>query len=120
MKPPILQTDWLNRVAFKPDSSADQLETFFVHAVDPKHKNALSVWLNLSAHGKERHGEVRCIVSVGNEHRVASERWPIQRVQIDPERAGVGIGESAIQEGALERPRPWPRLCSELGSGPHR
>ena len=98
MKPPVLQTDWMNRVAFRPDRLAPQSETFFLHAADPKRPRALWVRLNLFCDGKERYGDTQAVWFGEDGVKIARERWPIQRVQIDPERAGVGMGESNIQD----------------------
>lgn len=98
MKPPVLQTDWMNRVAFQPDRLAPHSETFFLHATDPNHPRALWVRMHLFCDGKERHGETQAVWFGEDGIKVARERWPIQRVQIDPERAGVGIGECNIQD----------------------
>jgi hypothetical protein len=102
MIPPILQTDWMNRVAFDPESGSPQVESFYLKANDPKHPRAIWIRLSLYGAGKDRYGETQAIYFDGaaGKNLVASERWPVGRVQIDPERAGVGIGESNIQEAA--------------------
>lgn len=102
MKPPILQTNWHNRVAFRPTGAASCAETFTLTAVDPRHPRALWLHFSLFAHHKQRYGEVQAILfdAATGEHRTASERFPVERITIDPERAGVGIGENNIQESA--------------------
>jgi hypothetical protein len=107
MRPAILQTDSLNRVAFDPDAGAAHLETFFLHLSDPKHPRSVTLRLTLCSQGPKvpaqngRFGEVEVIYTeAGKAPRLAKERWPVNRVQIDPERAGVGIGESNVQENA--------------------
>ncbi len=105
MRPAILQKDSLNRVAFNPTSDAAHLETFYLHVTDPKHSRSLSLRFSLCAKGdgtpaaQGRFGEVQAVVvEEGKAPRIATERWPLGRVQIDPERAGVGMGESVVGE----------------------
>ena len=103
MKPPILQTNWHNRVAFRPSGTASCVETFTITVTDPRHPRALWLHFNLFAHHKERYGEVQAIffdAATGEHHTTVAERFPADRIHIDPERAGVGIGENNIQESA--------------------
>ncbi len=99
MKPPQLLPDWTNRVMFDPERTKRHVESFFIKANDPKARRAVWLKLTVFAGPQDSFGEVWGIwfdATCG--HLAAKERFPITRVLVDPERPGIGIGESAIEE----------------------
>lgn len=102
MKPPVLQSHWYNRASFDPQGTADQVEAFHLRAIDPKTGKSLWVQLSLAGDAKQRSGTVRAVYTdptVGKTWKAAN-RFGADRIELDPERPGAGIGESIIEDGA--------------------
>ncbi|MBC7794730.1 MAG: hypothetical protein H7Z43_13585 [Clostridia bacterium] len=102
MKPPVLQAHWYNRASFDPQGHTDQIEAFHLRAVDPHTGKSLWVQLSLSGDKNKRSGSVRAIFAdptVGKNWKGVN-RFDADRIALDPERPGAGIGESAIEDGA--------------------
>lgn len=102
MKPPVLQSHWYNRASFDPQGSTDQVEAYHLRAVDPNTGKSLWVHLSLSGDKKKRGGTVRAIFAdpASGQTWKAVNRFGADRILLDPERPGAGIGESVIEDGA--------------------
>lgn len=102
MKPPVLQTEWYNRASFDPQGTASQVEAYHLRAHDPQTGRALWVRLSLSGDKHRRVGSVRAIFidPVSNKNWMAVNRFEQNRLLLDPERPGAGIGESMIEDGS--------------------
>ncbi len=107
MKPPLLHTALLHRVMFDVDHPRPHVESFFIKANDPRHPRAVWLRLTLFSTGGETHGDAWAILfdrapqqPDGQEHGhlAAKERHPLNRIRIDPERAGIGMGPCTIEE----------------------
>jgi hypothetical protein len=101
MRPAILQTDTLNQVAWQGSSRAPHFETFQLYLAHPTEPLAVALLFRLSAALPRGFGEVEAILlEPGKPPRRASQRWPLGRMQSDPERAGIGIAENSLQHNA--------------------
>ena len=102
MKPPILQTAWHNRV-FRPNGGRGGWhETFSVACLAPDGQRALWIDFTLARRGADELAEVS-VVWVGGPDVAArrlQQRFPSDRVGQDPERAGVGVADCILAEGA--------------------
>ena len=101
MKPPVLQTQWYNRANFDPNGTANQVEAYYFRAHDPGTGRALWVRLSLAGDKERRTGSVAAVFidPVSGKHYMASNRFEQNRLLLDPERPGAGIGESSIEDG---------------------
>lgn len=96
MKAAQLQNEWHNRVNFDPDSTERHIESFWLKANDPSRRRALWIRFTLFANSSERHGATWAVLYDAGEILAAKETFPLERVCIDPERAGIGIGDCAF------------------------
>ena len=105
MKPPILQTAWHNQVFCPPALPGTSNEAFVVGTLSPDGGAVLWLEFRLVGAPAGRSGEACAevaatwVASPGAAPRTVRQRYPIERVGIDPERAGVGIGECDLAEG---------------------
>ncbi len=101
MKPPVLQSHWYNRASFDPHGHANQVEAYHMRAIDPHTGRALWVRLSLAGDAKKRGGTVRAVFVDPRAKRtwMAVNRFEGDRILVDAERPGAGIGESIIEDG---------------------
>jgi len=102
MKPAITSANWLHRPMLDPDRPRPHVESFFIKANDPKHDRALWVRMTLLCDGRETVGETWAVFFDRDRGRIlaAKERWPANRIHVDPERAGLGVGPCNVDEGS--------------------
>ncbi len=101
MRPALLQTDTLNQVAGTTWGRQPRLETFQLYLSHPEQRLAVALIFRLVGVGAQGFGEVEALVMQPDKPlRRAVQRWPLGRVQGDPERAGVGIAECSLQHNA--------------------
>lgn len=102
MKPPVLQSHWYNRASFDPQGHTDQVEAFHLRAVDPQTGKSLWVQLSLAGDKVKRSGSVRAVFTDPTSGKTwkGVNHFDADRISLDPERPGAGIGESIIEDGA--------------------
>jgi hypothetical protein len=103
MRPAILQTDTLNQVVWAAPGRQPHFETFQLYLAHPQEAWAIALIFRLCATAQQSYGEVEAIlIQPDRPPRRACQRWPLGRVQSDPERAGIGIAESSLQHNASQ------------------
>lgn len=103
MKPAVLQTQWYNRASFDPQGTASQVEAYHMRAHDPATGRALWVRLSLAGDKSRRVGNVRAVFvdPVAGKTYMAGNSFNGDRLLLDPERPGAGIGESTIEDSQV-------------------
>lgn len=96
--------DWLSRVAWDPSATRPFCERYTLIAQDPKHPWALFITLSLTrtAQGTLATSTALLEDGVTGEHWLAEESWPMDRARIDPERAGLGLGECFLDDSTSQ------------------
>lgn len=88
-------SDWLGRSAIGGHEARVVNERFVLRLQDPVHPRALWICLRLGADGQAS-CHVESFSDRARDNRSASEAWPLERTTLDPERAGLGIGECQL------------------------
>ncbi|MEZ4273466.1 MAG: hypothetical protein R3C68_19130, partial [Myxococcota bacterium] len=101
MRPPLLQTPWVNRVVFNPEDHTSHAERFFIRAHAPRLGQVLWLDLGVSSHDGTQQAQCSAIYidKPQNMRYAACNLWPTERLRIDPERAGMGLAECIFEQG---------------------
>lgn len=102
MKPPLLQTAWANRVFRPAGGRGDWHESFLLAVVSPDGRQALWIDLTLDRSDGDDSASVGVVwaASAGQPPATVRRTFAADAVGIDPERAGLGIAESSLGDGA--------------------